>query len=232
MSFEVAIRLTEILLSLCLIQQSAESLYNDKNNRWLFLPRLGLSGLLLIGLYTPLICVLLFINSLFILRRFQGPYNGGSDRMGMLILCCLMLAHILSTDYWKELAFGYLALQLILSYFISGAVKIVNPEWRNGRALQDVFQFSAYPASESIRGWSQYPKLLFGMSWAVILFELLFPLAFLMQSALPAALCIAALFHLANLFLFGLNRFFWVWLAAYPSILWLQDRIFDASLAY
>jgi len=25
--------------------------------------------------------------------------------------------------------------------------------------------------------------------------------------------------------LFGLNRFFWVWLAAYPPILWLQTHI-------
>jgi len=34
-------------------------------------------------------------------------------------------------------------------------------------------------------------------------------------------------FHLGNACIFGLNRFFWVWLAAYPSILWLQGRILD-----
>jgi hypothetical protein len=40
-----------------------------------------------------------------------------------------------------------------------------------------------------------------------------------------AALGIAVLFHLANACLFGLNRFVWVWIAAYPAILWLQSRL-------
>jgi hypothetical protein len=38
-------------------------------------------------------------------------------------------------------------------------------------------------------------------------------------------LTLAALFHFVNACLFGLNRFFWIWLAAYPSLLWLQQRV-------
>ena len=38
-------------------------------------------------------------------------------------------------------------------------------------------------------------------------------------------LALAGLFHLANACLFGLNRFFWTWLAVYPAIVWLQDRV-------
>jgi hypothetical protein len=67
------------------------------------------------------------------------------------------------------------------------------------------------------------------MSWAVISFELLFPLALLTHLTLIIGLAIAAIFHFANACLFGLNRFFWIWLAAYPSILWLQHRIFDSG---
>ena len=63
------------------------------------------------------------------------------------------------------------------------------------------------------------------MSWAVILFELLLPISLFDQRLLIAALAIAALFHLANACLFGLNRFFWIWLAAYPSLLWFQAFI-------
>lgn len=147
--------------------------------------------------------------------------------MGLLILCCLCLVHFMPTLQWREYVFGYLALQLVLSYFISGWVKIVNPEWRNGRALQDVFSFSAYPVSEAIRSWADRPRLLYVMSWSVMLFELFFPFTLLTQMTLIIGLLVAASFHLANAFLFGLNRFFWVWLAAYPSILWLQQRIFD-----
>lgn len=146
--------------------------------------------------------------------------------MALLILFCLTLAHNLPVMQWQELALGYLALQLILSYFISGYVKVINPEWRSGQALHDVFSFSAYPASEAIRSFAHRPKLLQAASWAVIIFELSFPFALLLPTTLIVALILAATFHLANAFIFGLNRFFWVWLAAYPSILWLQDRIF------
>jgi hypothetical protein len=45
------------------------------------------------------------------------------------------------------------------------------------------------------------------------------------QTTLIIALTIAGLFHLVNACLFGLNRFFWIWPAAYPVIMWLQHRL-------
>ncbi|MCD8519773.1 MAG: HTTM domain-containing protein [Alphaproteobacteria bacterium] len=229
MTLELAIHATGILLALAFLQQSAEHVCGAKDERLLFLPRAALSLLLLAGIYPPLVTLALFINALFILHRFQGPYNGGSDRMGLLILCCLCLVQFMPAAHGREVVFGYLALQLILSYFISGLVKIVNPDWRSGRALQDVFLFSAYPASENLRGWAQRPQTLRLAAWAVMLFELAFPLLFLTKVTLLIALVIAFSFHLANAYFFGLNRFVWTWLAAYPSILWLQERIFGVG---
>lgn len=226
MSFDVAVRLTEILMGFAFVQQSIEHLVSFKNERLLFLPRLLLAVLLIVGFQTVWVSVLLLLLALFILHRFQGPYNGGADRMSLLMLCCLCLVYLAPTQYWKEIAFGYLSLQLILSYFISGWVKVVNPDWRSGQALCDVFQFSVYPVSESLRKWSTFPRLLFYMSWGVMLFELLFPFALLTRASLIAALVITASFHFANACLFGLNRFFWIWIAAYPSIIWFQWRIF------
>ena len=226
MSLEDAIRLTEILLALAFLQQSIEHFKAMRDEQLLFLPRFILSVLLLLGFQPQWVSLALAVLGLFILKRFQGPYNGGSDRMSLLILCCLCLILFMPTMQWREYIFGYLALQLTLSYFISGWVKIINPDWRNGRALRDVFQYSAYPVSESLRIWADHPRLLWLMSWSVMLFELLFPLTLLTQSTLITGLAIAAGFHLANACLFGLNRFFWIWLAAYPSLLWLQQRIF------
>ncbi len=225
MSLDYALRLTEILLGFAFILQSIEHLKGFTNERLLFSIRIVLSGLLIVGFQTPWILLALFILALFILNRFQGPYNGGADRMGLLVLVCLTLSHFVPSLYWQEIAFGYLAIQLVLSYFISGWVKIVNPEWRNGRALRDVFRFSAYPVSESLRGFVDSPKLLLLMSWAVMLFELLFPLSLFSQVSLVIALLVAATFHFTNACIFGLNRFFWIWLAAYPSIIWLQQRV-------
>ena len=225
MSLETAARLTEVLLALALIQQGLEHLRGFRAERVLFLARTGLCVLLILGLGSPWPLVGLAILSLLILQRFQGPYNGGSDRMGLLALWCLMLSRLMPVAEGREVFFGYLGVQLVLSYFISGWVKVVNPDWRTGRALRDVFQFSAYPVSEALRRWADRPRVMFAMSWAVMLFELCFPLAMLSRGALLAGLAIAATFHLANACLFGLNRFFWTWLAVYPAILWLQARL-------
>ena len=224
MTFADAVRATEILLAFAFLLQSAEHLAGPARDRALFLARLLLAIPLLIGFAAPWCLLGLALISLGQLHRFDGPYNGGSDRMSILILWCLTAAHWLPHAGFKEVALGYLALQLTLSYFISGWVKLVNPQWREGRALQDVFAFSAYPVSENLRGLSVYPRLCRTASWLVILFEILFPLCLLSPALLYGGLAIAATFHLANACLFGLNRFFWIWLAAYPSLIWFQER--------
>jgi hypothetical protein len=226
MTLEAAVRLTELLLALAFVQQSLEHLRRFRDERALFLVRIGLCALVILGAGSPLPLLALALHSLLVLRRFQGPYNGGSDRMGLLALWCLALFHLLPAGQPRELAFGYLGTQLTLSYFISGWVKLVNPDWRSGRALGQVFAFSAYPVSESLRGWAARPRTMRALSWAVILFELGFPLTLVSTPSLTVGLIIAAAFHLANACLFGLNRFFWTWLAVYPAIVWLQGRLF------
>lgn len=221
MTLEQAMRACEILFALSVLQQSTEHLKTPDHRLFTFR---ALASLALLSGLAPLISLTaLLATTLISLKSFNGPYNGGSDRLSILTLCCLTLAHALPSS--AELALGYLGLQLTLSYFISGWVKIVNPDWRRGRALQDVFLFSAYPVSENLRNLAQKPQLLIAGSWAVMLFELIFPIALLTQTTLIAALIIAASFHLANACLLGLNRFFWIWLSAYPILIWFQDRI-------
>ncbi len=237
MTLDAAIRLTGALMALAFVQQSLEHLRPAARarERWLFAPRLILSLALLAACVASAagggmavaagLSLALVANHLAILPFFNGPYNGGADRMSLLVLLCLTGALVLPELRWREAAFGYLGMQLILSYAMAGWVKIVNPDWRSGRALRDVFLFSAYPAGENLRRWADRPRVLTAMGWAVMLFELAFPLAMLSRPALIVALAVAALFHGANACLFGLNRFFWIWICAYPSILWLQSRI-------
>ena len=225
MSLDDAIRLTEILLAVALIQQSLEHLVGLPDERPHYAVRLMLSLLLMLGVYPGWVCAALFVNALFILRRFQGPYNGGSDLLSLLLITSLFAVHLMPSARWQEYVFGYLALQVMFSYLKSGWSKVVHEDWRTGRALRDVFLFSVYPVSEATRGWTDRPRLLCAMSWAVILLELLFPLALLSQPLLAAALAAMFAFHLANFVLFGFNRFVWVWGAAYPSLIWLQARL-------
>lgn len=226
MLLEQAVRYSEIILAFAFIQQSVEYIRGLQPEKTLGVIRLLLSLLLLMGFQPVLVEAALLIIACFLLYRFQGPYNGGSDCMSILVLLCLFLSHIAPTVFWQQLALGYLAFQLTFSYFQSGYIKIINADWRSGQALTDVFVITAYPVSKHARRWAQSPQLMLLMSWLVIVFELLFPLSLLNQYALIVALAIAATFHLANACLFGLNRFFWIWPAAYPIILWFQSRIF------
>jgi len=226
MLFEEAVRLTEVMMGFAFVQQSIEHLRSFRQERILFFIRLILVVLLIIGFQSSWVIALLFVLGLTLLVFYQGAYNGGSDRIGLLVLSCLCLVHFLPARHWQEVVFAYLAIQLILSYFISGWVKVIKADWRSGRALCDVFQFSVYPVSESLRQWTTSPKVMWFMSWMVIGFELLFPIALLSKFSLLVALVIAASFHFSNACLFGLNRFFWIWIACYPSLIWFQQRIF------
>ena len=221
MNLETALRLVEIGLSLALLQRACEHL--PRSERMLFAAQALVAALLLLGLWRGPCVVILWLLNLAQLQRFQGPYNGGADKMAMLALTCIGVAHVFPG--WADMALAYLAVQLTLSYFVSGWVKVVNPDWRAGTALRAVFATSIYPVSDAVRGWSARPRLLHTASWAVILFELGFPLALIHPMALHVALATAAVFHLANACLFGLNRFLWVWVSVFPSLLWFQGHL-------
>ncbi|HWV16455.1 MAG TPA: HTTM domain-containing protein [Cellvibrio sp.] len=226
MLLEQAVRVAEVILAFACVQQSLENIRGLQPEKALGFIQLVLAILLFAGVYPVYVEAGLLLVACLLLHRFQGPYNGGSDCMTLLVLLCLLLSHLAPSRAWQEIALGYLAFQLTFSYFQSGYIKIINRDWRTGQALTDVFAITAYPVSQSVRRWAQSPRLMLAMSWAVIGFELLFPLALLSQQSLLLALTIAVVFHLGNACLFGLNRFFWIWPAAYPVIIWFQQRLF------
>lgn len=223
MSLEAATLLTHALLAAAMAQQSLEQMAVDRADRPWHLLALALCAPMALGMGWAVWAQMAL--GLRWLRRYDGPFNGGADKMTLLILACLSALHLAPSRFWQEMALAYLGLQLVLSYFISGQVKLMNPDWRGGAALRDVFLFSAYPASEDLRRLSAARGFCLWGGRAVVGFELAFPLALLHPAALAAALSLAALFHLANALLFGLNRFFWIWLCAYPALIWLQARL-------
>ncbi|MEP4196448.1 MAG: HTTM domain-containing protein [Aliishimia sp.] len=223
MSFETALRLIEIGVSLAIIQRAAEHFNSE---RLLFAPSLVLAVLLLAGVFAGPLIWGLWGLAVMQLARFNGPYNGGSDKMTLLILSCLSLVYLSPSQFWADMALSYLAVQLVLSYFVSGWVKIRNSEWRSGQALVDVFELSVYPVSENLTTLSRHAPLLLTASWSVILFEVAFPLSLMHPILLGAALCAAAVFHVSNAVCFGLNRFVWAWISAFPALIWFQDRMF------
>ncbi|MEM6758984.1 MAG: HTTM domain-containing protein [Pseudomonadota bacterium] len=224
MTLDTALRASEVLLALAFLQSSAEHMFGPLRQWRLMAPRAVAALLVLLGTATDAALLGLTLHSLVPLHRFDGPYNGGSDRMGLLVLYGVTLAAWVPGV--APVAIGYVGVQLVLSYVVAGLVKLQNPAWRSGQALRDVFAFSAYPVAENLRRLARQGRLLRAASWAVMGLEVLFPVALFFQGTLFAALIATMVFHLANACLFGLNRFVWAWAAAYPSVIWLQSAAF------
>lgn len=170
----------------------------------------------------------LFVSNLALLIRWRGAFNGGSDFMTLVVLSGLLMAQVASCFTTQEMAwragFWYITIQSITSYFMSGSVKLIKSEWRNGSAMTIFLNASIHgplPASH----WLRKPGLAVTGSWAFILWECAAPLA-LLEARLAVVFCgIAAFFHFLVFWFFGLNRFFWAWISTFPAIVWCAGQI-------
>lgn len=168
------------------------------------LPWLRLGAAMIAPLFPHWSVVLvLFLTSWLIAVRWRGTFNGGSDSMTIHILAAWFVYLSEPDNAWVERGcLYYVALQLTLSYFTAGVAKLRNPEWRNGQALTRFVPLKAGAVSA---------LLLIG-------FECLFPLALLGPWVCAGFVAAGIVFHLLNSYYLGLNRFFFVWLAAYPAL--------------
>jgi hypothetical protein len=177
-------------------------------------------SLLLLFFSSPILLIILLFNTLLIAFRWRGSFNGGSDYMTAIILLALSVASI-----WKEntslqfICFGYIAVQSVLSYFIAGIVKLRNAQWWTGRVLQAFLQSESYIVPEPVKNLSRNSLLCCCASWLIIGFECSAPFA-LIDSRVCAIFIVGGIFfHLLNVYIFGLNRFLFAWLASYPALL-------------
>lgn len=199
---------------------------------WPFLNHHGFLVLLLVQLLAsfftclvpafPYMIVILWPTVFLTSLRFRGSFNGGADAMTMSVLTGFLLIFFLP---YEHMQFGlyYIAFQLCFSYVRSGFEKIRRKEWRSGESLKRLLLSKYYgaPPSAARLAHSNFTKPL---TWIMLVFELTFPLAAFAPTLTAPYLIVGAVFHLANVYLFGLNRFFWAWLAAYPSVWYISHR--------
>ena len=120
-------------------------------------------------------------------------------------------------------------LQSITSYFMSGWVKILRPEWRSGQAMTIFLNGAIYgplPEDHLLRN----PRLAFLGSWAFIFWECAFPFALINPAHALGFCMIAGGFHFLVFWFFGLNRFFWAWMCSFPAIIWCAGQRFGSDL--
>ena len=178
------------------------------------------------GVTLPLI-LFLFFGNLLILIRWRGAFNGGSDFMTLVVLTGLLIAQVIGQWGDEHLGwqacFWYIAIQAITSYFMSGSVKLLRREWRNGSAMTIFLNAAIYgPLSANHPLRNRWLAML--GSWSFIVWEILFPIS-LLDPRLAIIFCaVAAIFHFLVFWFFGLNRFFWAWLCAFPAIIWCSAQ--------
>lgn len=203
-----------------------DGLYRDPIHRAHLLLRAGAAASLLVG-SSPVSAALLFISTVIILIRWRGAFNGGSDFMTIVALTGLLVAQLATPVVGPVLAWKaglwYVAIHAMTSYFISGAIKLFSPEWRNGRALSFFLDGGLYgPLSET--SVFRRPAVAISCSWAFIIWECSFPLTMAGPAWALAGCSIAALFHFLVFRFFGLNRFFWAWMVSFPAIVYCSAQ--------
>lgn len=196
-------------------------LYADRVHHVHLLLRAGAAASLFAGSSLASVS-LLFASSVLILFRWRGAFNGGSDFMSIVLLSGLLIAQLAQQVVEPALAWkaglGYIGLHALSSYFISGAIKLFSREWRNGTALPYFLDGGLYgplPAGSQFR---RRPVAM-ACSWAFILWECAAPLALAGPRAALVFCAVAVVFHWLVFRYFGLNRFFWAWLASHPAII-------------
>jgi hypothetical protein len=169
---------------------------------------------------------LLLVTQVAIGVRFRGTFNGGSDTFSVVLLAALSLAQLLAAHALaQKAALLYIAVQLTLSYFIAGAAKLQHAEWRSGRALASFVGSGRYGAPRRLVRALDGKVRLAVLSYGVLGFECGFPLAWSGPRASGVFIGLGLCFHLGTWLLFGLNRFVFVWLAAYPALCWSSQWV-------
>lgn len=182
----------------------------------------SLIGVAIIAFPCAILVWLLFAFHIATLLRWLGTFNGGSDYMSLLVLwtCALGLSQ---TTELGDVCLYYLTFQLCFSYFRAGWIKLKNPRWRNGTALPSFLGSPIYARSRLTDFVIEVPTAAKFLSWIVIVFEVSFPVALLHHNIALGFMCAAAVFHLCNAYIFGLNRFVFAWIAAYPALFYVSQ---------
>jgi hypothetical protein len=157
--------------------------------------------------------------------RFRGSINGGSDSMTAMVLLGTWIAFLFKKESFASAGLVWIAVNVLISYARAAIAKLQQPEWRDGHALPAFLQQSFYG---DIRAYGQMLTLETAkkLGWGVIALELILVASPLVQGTpLTAVFFIVVVFHFLNYWVFGLNRFFWAWIAAWPSIFYLSGLL-------
>ncbi|RBM24328.1 alpha/beta fold hydrolase [Streptomyces sp. PT12] len=143
----------------------------------------------------------------------------GSDQASGLVQTATGLARLSGSPQAQDALLWYIALQSNLSYLVSGWVKLLGSDWRDGSALGGVLRTRTYGERHMWRLTERYPRSARTLAHGVLALECLFPVLYARGGRLARpVLASAASFHVANGFVMGLGRFVTSFTAMHPAV--------------
>jgi len=234
------IELSLLLLSFAFLLQTIEYFYLLKKISFFFNSekniKITLTARLILILVIPILLLhfsfllpfalaTLIIIQFYFFNSFNGPFNGGSDYISTLLL----LGHFIMSAFLMNLKVIhfvslYIAIQTVLSYFLPGIYKLLNQSWRTGLALNNIALSPNFSIPINLKTILTKPILSKIICKSIVLLEVFFPLLLFILPKWPLIIGLI-IFHFINFLIFGLNRFIFAWIAAYPFLFWFKDFV-------
>ncbi|MBS1522334.1 MAG: hypothetical protein JST50_15140 [Bacteroidetes bacterium] len=199
---------------------------------WFFLIALRIVcclSLLVLPIASPfLVCSyagLFIIGSLMNLRNLA--YGAETEnRFCLIITGALLLRSLAPTDMVTLASLWFIALQACLSYLTAGVSKLMNINWRNGNGFKRIATAYEFTSIKKVNMFFEEHKTLTRLiNWLVIVFECAFPIVlFAGRGVLWWFLFAGIILHLAIAIGLRLGKFFWIWVATYPALIYITQR--------
>lgn len=167
----------------------------------------------------------LFFYRLRHLLRFGGLFAGGSEVLVQYSFVAILLQQAAAPELWQRASVFLLGALVLFSYAAAGWNKLVSSSWRNGSALSSFFQVRLVSNFKFLNELS--PLKYKALSYGIIFFELASLSILLWPEYSIWYLILAASFHGLNFWIFGLNRFFWAWVGAYPAVIYIAGQLMN-----
>lgn len=178
-----------------------------------------------VGELDPAVQALLLATMLLVNYRNWSVIEGSAQVLTVVAAGLLAFSLRPTSPLVADAGLWFIALHTCLAYCASGIFKVRERCWRSGEAIRKLVNTRDYGRPEVAALLHRRPGLAMGLSWCVMVAQILFPSALLLGQFGLIFLVWGLLFHAVNVYIMGLYRFFWAFLATYPAVWYCIRRV-------
>jgi pimeloyl-ACP methyl ester carboxylesterase len=150
--------------------------------------------------------------------------SDGSDQVTLQTQTAAAVARLSNDTVVTDIALSYISLQGVMSYAISGWVKLFGQSWRDASALPGVMRTRTYGCRPVYQWAIRHPVAAKRVTHSMLVAEAAFPLVFVTRGHLTKPMIAWALaFHISNAGFMGLGRFVTAFASMHPPIAYVTS---------